>query len=526
MIMYQKLPEELYYQIQNGESLTVEFKKSTNDITSDVYDTVCSFSNRDGGYIFLGISDNGTILGVNPDAVDKMKKNFVTSINNPNKIYPPLYLSLSEYECDGKIILYTYVPVGTTVYRNAGRIFDRSNESDIDITNNADLVYRLYARKQESFYVNKVYPVFKVSDLRHDLIERARRKTRNDHPWRSMDDETLLRSAKLILTDRMSGQEGITLASILLFGPDQLIYSVLPQHKTDALVRVYNTDRYDDRDIIETNLLDSYDRLMDFGKKHLNDTFTLDGIRRVSSRDWILREVIANLLAHRDFSSGYIASMIIERKQLVTKNGNVANGFGSLKLNSFKPVPKNPPIADVFREIGWADELGSGMRNAYKYTRLYSGAEPQFIEGDMFLTVIPLSTGADIRVGPESDLFQKSELREDFDIDGYKVSGISHDGSRINENLYDKSGIKSDELHKNYIINAYKPNEKNLEGVSNTEMEILRIISKSPNITIAEIANKIGVADRTAASNIKKLKDKNILLRKGGKKGGYWKIIL
>ena len=62
--------------------------------------------------------------------------------------------------------------------------------------------------------------------------------------------------------------------------------------------------------------------------------------------------------------------------------------------------------------------------------------------------------------------------------------------------------------------------------MSNTEMEILRIISRSPNITIAEIANKIGVADRTAASNIKKLKDKNILLRIGGKKGGYWKIVL
>ena len=524
--MYQKLPEELYYQIQNGESLTVEFKKSTNDITSDVYDTVCSFSNREGGYIFLGISDNGTILGVNPDAVDKIKKNFAAVINNPNKIYPPIYLSLSEYEFDGKIILCTYVPVGTTVYRKSGKIFDRSNESDIDITNNADLVFRLYARKQESFYVNKVYPVFKISDLRHDLIERARRKTRNDHPWRSMDDETLLRSAKLILTDRMSGREGITLASILLFGPDQLIYSVLPQHKTDALVRVYNTDRYDDRDIIETNLLDSYDRLMEFGKKHLNDTFTLDGIQRVSSRDWILREVIANLLAHRDFSSGYIASMIIERKQLVTKNGNVANGFGSLKLNSFKPVPKNPPIADVFREIGWADELGSGMRNAYKYTRLYSGAEPRFVEGEMFLTVIPLSTGADIRVGPENDLFQKSELREDFDRNWYNY-GTSSDRSGVtSEDLHENFFRTGDELHKKHIINTFKPDENYLEGMSNTEMEILRIISRSPNITIAEIANKIGVADRTAASNIKKLKDKNILLRIGGKKGGYWKIVL
>lgn len=45
----------------------------------------------------------------------------------------------------------------------------------------------------------------------------------------------------------------------------------------------------------------------------------------------------------------------------------------------------------MFREIGLADELGSGMRNTCKYTRLYSGGQPQFTEGDVFRTMIPLS---------------------------------------------------------------------------------------------------------------------------------------
>ena len=396
-----KLPEELLQKIREGESINVEFKKSANEITADTYDTVCSFSNRNGGYIFLGVKNDGTIAGVDPDAAEKMKKDFVTAINNPNKINPPLYLSLEEYEYEGKMILCIYVPIGTTVYRHSGKIFDRNNESDIDITNNADLVFHLYARKQESFFVNKVYPVFKTSDLRHDLIERARTMTRANHPWRSMDDEAMLRSAKLILSDRVSGKDGLTLAAILLFGPDQLIYSVLPQHKTDALLRVYDTDRYDDRDMIETNLLDSYDRLIAFGKKHLNDSFLLDGIQRVSARDWILREVVSNLLCHRDFSSGYIASMVIEKDRLITKNGNVAHGFGFLHLESFKPFAKNPAIANVFREIGWADELGSGMRNTYKYTKLYSGAEPIFEEGDMFTTIIPLSVEATaVKISP------------------------------------------------------------------------------------------------------------------------------
>ena len=47
--------EELAVILAAGESRTVEFKKSTTDITKDVYETVCSFSNRDGGDIFLGI---------------------------------------------------------------------------------------------------------------------------------------------------------------------------------------------------------------------------------------------------------------------------------------------------------------------------------------------------------------------------------------------------------------------------------------------------------------------------------------
>ena len=38
----------------------------------------------------------------------------------------------------------------------------------------------------------------------------------------------------------------------------------------------------------------------------------------------------------------------------------------------FRPFAKNLPIAKVSREIGLADELGSGMRNSYKYTKIYS----------------------------------------------------------------------------------------------------------------------------------------------------------
>lgn len=483
------IPQELQELIQGGEGITVEFKKSRTEITKDVYETVCAFSNRDGGHIFLGIKDDGTILGIEKDKVDKVKKDFVTAINNENKIYPPLYLSPVEYEEDGKYILYIRVPVAQDVCRCNGRIFDRNHEADIDITHHSDEVYRLYARKSGSYYVNKVFTAFNIADLRSDLIERARSMTRvraKDHPWMDMTNEEVVRSAGLVLRDQSSGKEGITLAAILLFGTDQLIMSVLPQHKTDAIFRVFNTDRYDDRDVVLTNLLESYDRLMAFGKKHLNDTFHLDGIQSVSARDNILREIVSNLLAHRDFSNAYVAKLIIEKNCIYTENANLSHGHGVLNIATFEPFSKNPPISKVFREIGLADELGSGMRNTYKYTKMYSGGEPQFIEGDVFRITIPLSEAASVTVGPElSDV-----------INGTRNE--TRNGTR-NET---KNGTRK---------------------LSKTEENILAEIRKNPYVTKREICELLGVGKSTVARATKKLKDHGIIVRVGSTKAGYWK---
>ena len=223
-----------------------------------------------------------------------------------------------------------------------------------------------------------------------------------NHVWGNMSNEELLRSANLILTDPETKREGITLAAILLFGKDNSIMSVLPQHKTDAIFRVENKDRYDDRDVVITNLIDSYDRLIEFGQKHLNDLFVLDGIVNVNARDRILREIVSNTLTHRDFSSGFPAKMIIDDEKITVENSNLAHGMGALDLQKFEPFPKNPTISKVFREIGLADELGSGMRNTYKYTQLYSGQNPLFEEGNIFRTIIPLKKIATQKVGGDN----------------------------------------------------------------------------------------------------------------------------
>ncbi|CAL7906103.1 AlbA-2 domain-containing protein [Fusobacterium necrophorum subsp. funduliforme] len=98
--------------IQNGEKIDVEFKESKNALTKDVFDTVCSFNNRNGGHILLGVNDKREIVGVSKDKVDKVIKEFTTACNNPQKIYPPLYLIPEVFDVDEKKVIYIRVPEG------------------------------------------------------------------------------------------------------------------------------------------------------------------------------------------------------------------------------------------------------------------------------------------------------------------------------------------------------------------------------------------------------------------------------
>jgi ATP-dependent DNA helicase RecG len=62
--------------IANGENISIEFKKAKNKLPKDVYETVCAFLNRNGGTIFLGVTNDGIIEGIDKDCVIQMKKDF------------------------------------------------------------------------------------------------------------------------------------------------------------------------------------------------------------------------------------------------------------------------------------------------------------------------------------------------------------------------------------------------------------------------------------------------------------------
>ncbi|CDA31829.1 predicted transcriptional regulator containing an HTH domain and an uncharacterized domain shared with the mammalian protein Schlafen [Lachnospiraceae bacterium CAG:25] len=102
-------------------------------------------------------------------------------------------------------------------------------------------------------------------------------------------------------------------------------------------------------------------------------------------------EMIANTLIHREFTSSYTAKFVIEKDRMYTENANRSSGDGIITPDNMEPNPKNPIIASFFRNIGWSDRLGSGVRNIFKYSKYYSGEEPEFVEGDVFRLIVPLN---------------------------------------------------------------------------------------------------------------------------------------
>ena len=160
--------------IHGGEGLSVEFKKCSNAIPMSVYETVCAFLNRSGGDILFGVTDEGVVTGVEPSSAARIKSDFANTVNNSQKLTPTFYLNLAEYTIDGKLVLHVRVPESSQVHRCGSRIYDRNADGDYDITDNTSMVAALYTRKQRTYTENRIFPYAEMSDLRADLISRAR----------------------------------------------------------------------------------------------------------------------------------------------------------------------------------------------------------------------------------------------------------------------------------------------------------------------------------------------------------------
>jgi len=192
----------------------------------------------------------------------------------------------------------------------------------------------------------------------------------------------------------------------------------------------------------------------------------------------ITREILVNTLMHREFTSSYHTKFIIERDKMAATNASRSEKEQALTPGNIEPNSKNPIITDFFRNIGLADELGSGVRNLYKYTPRYSGKPPEIVDGDIFRIVVPLD-------GAYS-----------FDVNSVEEKSI-------------------------YSANASGKNG----GINELRDKIMKLMDDMPTITAVQIGDALGIDKRNVESHIRALKKAGQVGREGARKNGRWIVL-
>jgi len=178
---------------------------------------------------------------------------------------------------------------------------------------------------------------------------------------------------------------------------------------------------------------------------------------------------------HRELTSSYTAKFVIEKDRMYIENANRASREGYITVDNLEPNPKNPVIASFFRNIGYADQLGSGVRNLFKYTKFYSGKEPEFKEGDIFRIIVPLDEAYSFDFGQNSQMAQI--------------------------------------------------NQSNQSGLSDDEKRLLKMIECNPDMTNSLLAEKLNWSVSRVKYYVQKLKRAGKIKRNGTSRSGKWEII-
>lgn len=194
---------------------------------------------------------------------------------------------------------------------------------------------------------------------------------------------------------------------------------------------------------------------------------------------------------HREFSSAYPATMTIYKDVVVTENWNRPYMMGRISLENLKPHPKNPTIANFFKQLGWVEELDSGIRKMYKYCPIYvKDALPVIEEGDVFKLTIRHEPDN----GPLNDT-----INNRHDVDKQCDSPFDEDADR-----------------ENGPING---------PINNTELLVLNVIKEKEGINREEISRLVKKGTTTVRRYIASLKARNLIEYRGSRKtGGYYLI--
>ncbi len=381
MMTSQGIKELLLY----GESIHLECKECSVDIPKSVWETYSSFANTYGGTILLGVHEDVkepdvkkrfTIAGVSDTA--RVIGNFWNTINgdktNVNILKDENVYSVNV---DGKEIVVIDIPQADyrqrPVYINGNPLkgtFKRTYEGDYHCIEAE--VRAMLRDANEQGCDGMLIEDYTMDDVDLASLHAYRNEfaIRNQvHTFNQLDDKEFLKSLGGYTVNRKQKQEGLTLAGLLMFGKGLSIRERLDNIRMDYIDKTNLADgqRWSDRITYdgtwENNLYNFFHKVVNKLTADLRKPFVLDGIARNDDSPVFraVREAVTNMIIHAD----YMITGVLRIEKRV--NLFYFSNPGSLRLpveriyEGNHTAARNPRLQDMFRMIGYGDNIGSGF---------------------------------------------------------------------------------------------------------------------------------------------------------------------
>ena len=348
------------------ESQTVEYKQIWKD---EYLKTICAFANSDGGILYIGITDNYEVIGI--EKVKQLLDVLPNKINNKLGIICKVKIqSINNKDIIKIIVNKIYAPISYN-----GKFYQRSGSNTIELSgsNLANFLLKKYDKTWDAIPVEEC----SISDIDLSTIEKFKKLAKDRIP--EIDKETDIKQLlqKLYLFDG----KYLNRAAVLLFTKNPQKYFIQSHSKIGKFTNEVNILT---SDIIEGNLFLQVDAILDILKiKYLKSFISYDGIYRREKLEYpylALREAIINSLIHRDYTNTSNLQIKVYDDRLFISNGALLSLDIPIDFFS-KPhqsMPFNPLIASVFYKAGLIENWGRGTLNIIEECSQYGLPEPQF----------------------------------------------------------------------------------------------------------------------------------------------------
>jgi ATP-dependent DNA helicase RecG len=405
---------EILLAAQTGEDNDWEFKSAKGGIPGSLWETYSAMANTDGGVILLGATEkpDGVHLdGLTDAQLAQYQKNLWDTLNNRGKVSINLLpnADVGVVEAGGNRLIAIRVPRAPRsqrpVYLNGqpmGNTWRRSHEGDYQCRD--EEVRRMFADAEQMPADHRILEGFSLADLDGPSLAQYRQRFRaakGDHAWLGFADKELLEKLGGWRKDRLSGQEGTTLAGLLMFGKDQAIRDVhaAPEYFVDYREKLDPAIRWTDRiypdGTWEANLFQFYQRVWPKLASGLPTPFQMkDGMRRDETpAHESLREAFVNALIHADYSAP--GGVVIERmpdRFMMENPGTLLVSQEQLRKGGVSEC-RNKALQQMFLMIGGGERAGSGVdkiRSGWKSHHWRSPTVGEQQQPDRVIWILPM----------------------------------------------------------------------------------------------------------------------------------------